>query len=247
MYIAHFGLREPPFGITPDTSLPSRRRAHAGSAEHAAGRGATAAKASSRSPAKSAPARRCCAASSWPRSRAADFVTGYIPNPYLEPRTLMLALADELGETLPTSADQHHAAQGDHPAPAGAWPADGKRVLLCLDEAQAMPSRAWRRCACSTNLETEKRKLLQIVLFGQPELNRKLAPQPISPAAPAHHLPLSPRAALAATISITTSRTACAWPATSAPRAVLARRRRRACTRPAAACRAWSTSWRTRR
>jgi MSHA biogenesis protein MshM len=49
-----------------------------------------------------------------------------------------------------------------------------KRVLLCLDEAQAIPVESLEALRLLTNLETEKRKLLQIVLFGQPELNRKL-------------------------------------------------------------------------
>jgi MSHA biogenesis protein MshM len=49
-----------------------------------------------------------------------------------------------------------------------------KRVLLCLDEAQAIPIESLEALRLLTNLETEKRKLLQIVLFGQPELNRHL-------------------------------------------------------------------------
>jgi MSHA biogenesis protein MshM len=45
---------------------------------------------------------------------------------------------------------------------------------LCIDEAQAIPVESLEALRLLTNLETEKRKLLQIVLFGQPELNRKL-------------------------------------------------------------------------
>jgi len=47
-------------------------------------------------------------------------------------------------------------------------------VILCLDEAQAIPIESLEALRLLTNLETEKRKLLQIVLFGQPELNRHL-------------------------------------------------------------------------
>ena len=47
-------------------------------------------------------------------------------------------------------------------------------MLLCLDEAQAMPHRDLEALRLLTNLETEKRKLVQVVLFGQPELDRKL-------------------------------------------------------------------------
>ena len=45
---------------------------------------------------------------------------------------------------------------------------------VCLDEAQAMPLETLEALRLLTNLETEKRKLLQVVLFGQPELDEKL-------------------------------------------------------------------------
>ena len=50
----------------------------------------------------------------------------------------------------------------------------GKTVVLCLDEVQAMPIETLEALRLLTNLETEKRKLLQVVLFGQPELDQKL-------------------------------------------------------------------------
>jgi MSHA biogenesis protein MshM len=46
--------------------------------------------------------------------------------------------------------------------------------VLCLDEAQAMPIETLEALRLLTNLETEKRKLLQVILFGQPELDQKL-------------------------------------------------------------------------
>jgi len=51
--------------------------------------------------------------------------------------------------------------------------------VLCLDESQAMPLDTLEALRLLTNLETEKRKLLQVVLFGQPELDRKLAKESI--------------------------------------------------------------------
>ena len=86
----------------------------------------------------------------------------------------MLALADELEITLEKDVDQHQLLKSITHAPARHWRAQGKRVLLCLDEAQAIPVESLEALRLLTNLETEKRKLLQIVLFGQPELNRKL-------------------------------------------------------------------------
>ena len=47
--------------------------------------------------------------------------------------------------------------------------------MVILDEAQAMPIESLEALRLLTNLETEKRKLLQVVLFGQPELDDKLA------------------------------------------------------------------------
>jgi MSHA biogenesis protein MshM len=52
--------------------------------------------------------------------------------------------------------------------------AEGKRVLLCLDESQAIPIETLEGLRLLSNLETERRKLLQVVLFGQPELNARL-------------------------------------------------------------------------
>ena len=48
-------------------------------------------------------------------------------------------------------------------------------VVLIIDEAQALPVESIEALRLITNLETESRKLLQVVLFGQPELDDKLA------------------------------------------------------------------------
>jgi general secretion pathway protein A len=53
--------------------------------------------------------------------------------------------------------------------------ADGRRVLLLIDEAQNLSAEALEQVRLLSNLETETRKLLQIVLIGQPELDAKLA------------------------------------------------------------------------
>jgi MSHA biogenesis protein MshM len=48
-------------------------------------------------------------------------------------------------------------------------------VVICIDEAQSMPLESLEALRLLSNLETEKRKLLQVVMFGQPELDQKLA------------------------------------------------------------------------
>jgi len=101
------------------------------------------------------------------------FTSAYIPNPYLTPETLKMALAEELNIRFPRDISQHHLLElitsrltEIHRS--------GKRVVVCLDEAQALPLESLEALRLLTNLETEKRKLIQVVLFGQPELDERL-------------------------------------------------------------------------
>jgi MSHA biogenesis protein MshM len=171
MYTAHFGLREAPFGITPDTSFffgSPRSQEALNTLLVAARNGEGFIKITGEvGTGKTLLCRKFMG------TLGEGFVTAYIPNPFLEARTLMLALADELEIELDKDVDQHRLLKAITDrllALAG----EGKRVLLCLDEAQAIPVESMEALRLLTNLETEKRKLLQIVLFGQPELNRKL-------------------------------------------------------------------------
>jgi len=172
MYRDHFGLKEPPFGITPDTSyffasggyqealntLLISARAGEGFIKITGevGTGKT------------------LLCRKFMGSLGPDFKVAYIPNPYLDPHTLLSVLADELGAP-PREGDinQHQLVKAlsrallDHARA-------GKRVVVCLDEVQAMPLESLEALRLLTNLETEKRKLLQVVIFGQPELEDKL-------------------------------------------------------------------------
>ena len=58
---------------------------------------------------------------------------------------------------------------------AGQQLADGGNVVLIVDEAQNLNTRAMENLRLLSNLETPKHKLIQIVLSGQPELESKLA------------------------------------------------------------------------
>lgn len=50
----------------------------------------------------------------------------------------------------------------------------GNNVVLIIDEAQSLKPKQLEQLRLLSNLETEKEKLLQIVLVGQPELNHRL-------------------------------------------------------------------------
>jgi MSHA biogenesis protein MshM len=176
MYRAHFGLRELPFGITPDTSFffaCSNYQAALNTLLIAAKSGEGFIKITGEvGIGKTLLCRKFMA------TVDRSFVTAYIPNPLLEPHALLMALADELETPPEKGSDQYHLLKSiNHRLLVLAR--EGKRVLLCLDEAQAMPIETLEALRLLTNLETEKRKLLQIVMFGQPELDRKLQQEAI--------------------------------------------------------------------
>ncbi|MFA5241511.1 MAG: AAA family ATPase [Sulfuricella sp.] len=171
MYQAHFGFAEPPFGITPDTSFFfafTRYQEALNTLLVAVHGGEGFIKITGEvGTGKTLLCRKFLA------SMGNDFVTAYIPNPYLEPRALLMAVAEDLHITVDLMADQHHLLKALTLGLMN-FAREGKRVVLCLDEAQAMPLETLEALRLLTNLETEKRKLLQIVLFGQPELDDKL-------------------------------------------------------------------------
>lgn len=105
---------------------------------------------------------------------ARDFHAVYLPNPLLKPIELYLALAAELGMTVAQDASMHDLVKQLTSQLVNLRQAD-KKVVLCIDEAQAMPLESLEALRLLSNLETDKQKLLQIVIFAQPELDRMLA------------------------------------------------------------------------
>ncbi len=173
MYLEHFTLSEQPFSITPDTGFyfnnPSHQQAmnvlqvalRSGEGfikiTGEVGTGKT----------------LLCRQLLNQLSSDEQYVTTYLPNPNLGPSALNQALAEEMNLECSKNANQHNVLKLINERLIELT-AEGKQVVLLIDEAQAMPEKSLEALRLLTNLETEKTKLLQIVLFGQPELNEML-------------------------------------------------------------------------
>jgi MSHA biogenesis protein MshM len=172
MYLEHFGLSSPPFGITPDTGFYFDSPGHQEALNIllvALRDGAGFLKITGEvGTGKTLLCRRLL------NSLDGEFVTAYIPNPFLTPTALRMALAEELGIGFARNIGQHRLLKliTERLVELNAA---GKRVVLLLDEAQALPDDSLEALRLLTNLETEKEKLLLVVLFGQPELDERLA------------------------------------------------------------------------
>jgi len=168
MYLQHFGLKEMPFTITPDTEFFMNRAGYQDALNVMlvalrSGEGFIKV-VGEVGVGKTLLCRKLI------NSMGDEFVTAYIYNPYLQPDTLLFSIADELDLTYEKNIGQHHLLKliTDR---LFQLHRDGKQVVLCMDEVQAMPLKTLETVRLLTNLETEKRKLLQVVLFGQPELD----------------------------------------------------------------------------
>lgn len=172
MYLEHFGLREAPFGLTPDTQFFIA----CGGYQEALNTLLIAVKngegfikiTGEVGTGKTILCRKFLASLD-----QEEFATAYMHNPYLDPRTLLFALAEELEVPIEKGLDQYQLLRALNLGLLDIARQE-KRAVLCLDEAQAMPLETLEALRLLTNLETEKRKLLQVVLFGQPELDQRL-------------------------------------------------------------------------
>jgi MSHA biogenesis protein MshM len=172
MYLEHFGMQEMPFSITPDTSFFYNY----GSYQEALNVLLVALRSGEGfikitgevGTGKTLLCRKIL------NTLENDSVTAYLPNPCLTPAGLRMAVADELGIRYARNMGQHRLLQLITQRLIE-LNAAGRRVVLLVDEAQALPDDSMEALRLLTNLETEKSKLLQVVLFGQPELDERLA------------------------------------------------------------------------
>jgi len=105
----------------------------------------------------------------------ADTHVAYIFNPKLEVTELLQTVCDEFGIVLPARASTVKDYVDALNTFLLAAHAAGRNCVLVIDEAQSLSAPVLEQLRLLTNLETAERKLLQIVLIGQPELRQMLA------------------------------------------------------------------------
>lgn len=171
MYYEHFGLKEPPFKITPNTDFffgGGNRGPILEALIYAISQGEGIVKVTGE--VGSGKTMLC----SMLQSRLPENVeTIYLANPSVSPDEILHAIAFELQLEVTHDAGRlavMHALQ-DHLLKRHA---EGRRVVLFVEESQGMPIATLEEIRLLSNLETKSDKLLQIVLFGQPELDENL-------------------------------------------------------------------------
>ena len=101
-----------------------------------------------------------------------EYETVYIPNPHMNCNALLDAVLLELGIADRVEGQKYLACINDYLI---ANARQNRGTVIILDEAQALPRESLEAIRLLSNLETGKKKLVQIVLFGQPELDARLA------------------------------------------------------------------------
>ncbi len=172
MYLDHFGLREFPFGLTPDTSYffpgaGTQAALNTLLVALDAGEGLI------KIVGEVGSGKTLLCRYLLNHLDAGNWATAYIPNPHLTPAALNQALLAELGGDIKRSVA--YGLTKALEARVLELARTGRRAVALIDEAQAIPLESLEALRLITNLETEKRKLLQIVLFGQPELDARLS------------------------------------------------------------------------
>ena len=178
MYVPFFGLKQKPFSIAPDPRYLFMSERHREALAHllygVQGGGGFVLLTGDIGAGKTTVCR--CFLEQIP----AGCNVAYIFNPKLTALELLITVCHEFGVTLPTAGAGNTAPTvKDHVDGLNEYllrtHAAGQNSVLIIDEAQNLSSDVLEQLRLLTNLETNERKLLQIVLIGQPELREMLA------------------------------------------------------------------------
>jgi type II secretory pathway predicted ATPase ExeA/septal ring-binding cell division protein DamX len=171
LYLEHFGLTEPPFRITPHTDFffdGADRGATLEALIYAVLHDEGIVKVSGEVGSGKTMLSRVL------MERLPEHVaTIYLATPSLKSDEILHAIADDLELSL--SAERRSVALRELQEHLIQLYGAGRRVVILIDEAHVMPEDTLEQVRLLSNLESNRHKLLQIVLFGQPELDETLA------------------------------------------------------------------------
>ncbi len=174
MYLDHFQLSQAPFSITPDPRFVYLSERHRDGLAHLLyglgqeGSGGFVVLTGEVGTGKTTLCRLAL------ENLPAQTIVALVLNPKLNPIELLETICEELQIDITTQRGSQKYLVDALNAKLLAAHAEGKRVVLMLDEAQNLSTDALEQVRLLTNLEIATQKLLQIILLGQPELNQIL-------------------------------------------------------------------------
>ena len=176
MYYDYFGLKQPPFKITPDTSMffpGGNRGAILEALIYTILNGEGIIKVVGE-----VGSGKTMLCRMLEKELPANVEVVYIANPSLSPENILHAIAFDLDLAVQTSTSRLEVMNrlqeyilDKH--------SSGQHVVIFIEEAQSMPIATLEEIRLLSNLETQQNKLLQIVLFGQPELDEIISQREI--------------------------------------------------------------------
>ena len=177
MYLQYFGFSEAPFSITPDPAFVYLSAAHRDALAHllyGVGQGGASGFVQLTGEVGTGKTTLCrCLLEQVPEQTRVALIL----NPLQTPRELLASICEELGLSVDDVSDSSKAMVDRLNRYLLEQHAQGKRVVVVIDEAQNLSPEALEQVRLLTNLETSKDKLLQMVLLGQPELRQLLQRQ----------------------------------------------------------------------
>lgn len=171
MYLEHFGLREAPFRITPHTEFffsGASRGATLEALIYAITHDEGIVKVSGEVGSGKTMLCRMLL-----ERLPADVETVFLANPSLSRDEIFQAIGEELRAPMSDNSSSHQLLRALQQRLIEIY-ANGRQVVLMIDEAHAMPTETLEEIRLLSNLESNRHKLLHIVLFGQPELDLHL-------------------------------------------------------------------------